>query len=169
MRKTLLMIAITAFSGAAKGQSDQQAINDQVWKPFTKAIMAQDVETFIQLHSKEVMRVERNSKQVMNYEQYQDGMEKSWPGWKRSIATNKETYVFELRFLERVSNGEQAFEVGYFKNETINAKGEKHLSFGQFHVALRKESGVWKILVDSDSNNNRSITEQMFLAAQPME
>jgi ketosteroid isomerase-like protein len=158
MRKTLLMFIISAVSCAAKGQSDQQAINDQVWKPFTKAIMAQDVETFIQLHSKEVIRVERDSKQVMNYEQYKDGMEKSWPGWKRSIATNKETYVFELRFLERVSNG-----------ETINEKGEKRMSFGQFHVALRKENGVWKILVDSDSANNNSITETMFLAAKPLE
>lgn len=115
------------------------------------------------------MRVERDNKQVLNYEQYKSDLQKSWPAWKQSIEVEKTKYSFELRFLERASNGNQAFEVGYFKNEMINAKGEKHLSFGQFHVALRKENGLWKILVDSDSNNKRSITEEMFLAAKPMD
>lgn len=169
MRKLLISaFALVIFIGA-HSQTDQQAINAQVWKPFVQAIMAQDVETFIQLHSKDLIRVERDSKQVMNYDQYKTGMEKSWPGWKRSIARDGGTYTFELRFTERIANGEQAFEIGYFKNETVNAKGEKQLSFGQFHVALRKEAGVWKILVDSDSDNNRSITEAMFLSAKSME
>lgn len=170
MMRKILILAILILSGvASNAQSDEPAINTQVWKPFTEAIMKQDVETFIQLHSKDVIRVERDSKQVMNYEQYKAAMEKSWPGWKRSMARDGLTYTFELRFLERVSNGAQAFEVGYFKNETVNTKGEKELSFGQFHVALRKENGVWKILADADSDNNRSITEAMFLSAKPME
>lgn len=169
IRKILLVAIITLINVAAHAQTDQQTIDIQVWKPFTKAIMTQDVETFIQLHSKDVIRVERDSKQVFNYDQYKAAMEKSWPGWKRSMARDGLTYTFELRFLERISNGEQTFEVGYFKNETVNAKGEKQLSFGQFHVALRKENGTWKILVDSDSDNNRSITEAMFLSAKPME
>jgi hypothetical protein len=131
--------------------------------------MSQDIEGFIQLHSREVMRVERDSKHILNYDQYKSDMEKSWPAWKQSIHVEKTKYTFELRFLERASNGHQAFEVGYFKNETVNATGEKRTSYGQFHVALRKENGVWKILVDSDSNNNRTITEEMFHAAKPME
>jgi len=115
------------------------------------------------------MRVERDTKKILNYDQYKTDMEKSWPGWKEFLAKNKSKYTFELRFLERCSNGNQAFEVGYFKNESTTALGEKRAYYGQFHVALRKENGIWKILVDSDSNNDNSITETMFQAAKPME
>jgi len=160
----LLLISLFAF-----GQPSVQEINEQVWKPFTQAIMNQDVEKFISLHSKDLVRAERDGKHVLNYDQYKIRMEEGWPKWKESNKKSNVQYTFELRFLERISNETQAFEVGYFKNETVNPNGEKRVSFGQFHVALRKENGVWKILVDSDSNNGRTITEEMFLAAKPIE
>jgi ketosteroid isomerase-like protein len=169
IRKNLLSIFLLLISVVAIAQNAEKEINEQVWKPFTQAIMTQDMESFITLHSKDVMRVERDHKQVLNYDTYKSDLAKSWPAWKQSIAVEKTKYTFELRFLERISKGDQAFEVGYFKNEMVNTKGEKHISYGQFHVALRKESSVWKILVDSDSKNNRSITEEMFQAAKPME
>lgn len=169
IRKNLFSLLFILISIAAVSQNTEREINERVWKPFTKAIMTQDIEGFIQLHSKEVMRVERDTKKILNYDQYKTDMEKSWPGWKESLAKNKSKYTFELRFLERCSNGNQAFEVGYFKNESTTASGEKRAYYGQFHVALRKENGIWKILVDSDSNNDNSITETMFQAANPME
>jgi ketosteroid isomerase-like protein len=168
MKNLLVFIAAMVFTTGFAQQSEKE-INEQVWKPFTQAIMTQDVNRFISLHSKDLVRAERNDKKVMTYDQYKADMEQGWPQWKESIKKNNAQYVFELRFLERISNETQAFEVGYFKNESINAKGEKRVSYGQFHVALRKENGVWKILVDSDSNNGRTITEEMFNAAKPME
>lgn len=151
------------------GQNAEKEINEQVWKPFTQAIMAHDVELFISLHSKDLIRAERDGRRVLSYDQYKIRMEQGWPKRKESNKTNTIQYTFELRFLERISNENQAFEVGYFKNESVNASGEKRIGYGQFHVALRKENGVWKILVDSDSNNGKTITEEMFNAAAPIE
>lgn len=159
----LLFISLGGFS-----QDAVKEINEQVWKPFTEAIMNQDVAKFISLHSKDLVRAERNGKKVLSYDQYKTGMEKNWPQWKESNRKDNVQYTFELRFLERISNETQAYEVGYFKNLTIKG-GEKRESYGQFHVALRKENGVWKILVDSDSNNGKTITEEMFLAAKALE
>ena len=167
--KGILAILLICSVFPTHGQSSEKEINDQVWKPFTKAIMTQDVELFLAVHSKDIVRAERDGKRVLNYEQYKVGMVEGWPKWKESNKKNNVQYTFELRFLERISNGTEAFEVGYFKNESINPAGEKKVSYGQFHVALRKESGVWKILVDSDSNNGKSITEEMFQAAKPIE
>lgn len=147
----------------------EKEINEQVWKPFTQAIITQDVEKFVAVHSKDLVRAERDGKRVLTYDQYKARMEQGWPAWKESNKKNNTQYTFELRFLERISNETQAFEVGYFKNESITASGEKRVSYGQFHVALRKENGVWKILVDSDSNNGKTITEEMFQAAKPIE
>lgn len=168
MKKNLLpvflLICVAGYSQDAVGK-----INEQVWIPFTRAIMTQNIEQFISLHSKDLVRAERDGKRVLSYEQYKASLEKSWPAWKESNTKDGVQYTFELRFLERIANENQAFEVGYFKNESVNAAGEKRIGYGQFHVALRKENGVWKILVDSDSNNGRAITEEMFQAAKPME
>jgi hypothetical protein len=166
--KNLLPILVLV-SNICFGQNAEKEINEQVWKPFTKAIMTHDVGLFISLHSTDLLRAERDAKRVLNYEQYKTGMEQGWPQWKESNKKNNIQYTFELRFLERISNENQAFEVGYFKNESVNSTGEKRIGYGQFHVALRKENGIWKILVDSDSNNGKTITEEMFLAAKPME
>lgn len=164
----LFSLAFLLFSLSALAQNDQADINSHVWKPFTKTIMTQDVAGFIAVHSKDVVRVELTDNQVQNYTEYQAVIEKSWPGWRESIQKNNTQYTFELRFLQRISNGAQAYEVGYFKNESVTA-GQKRVSYGKFHVELRKESGIWKILVDSDTNEGGTITEKMFLKAKPLE
>jgi hypothetical protein len=105
---------------------------------------------------------------VLGYDDYKAGMMDSWPKWKESNTTNNAKYTFELRFTERIASGGQAYEVGYFKNEAITGD-EKRVSYGMFHVTLRKENGTWKILVDSDSNEGRTITEEKFQAAKPLE
>lgn len=151
-----------------RAQTDQQQIDEQVWKPFTNAIMTQDVSGFVTLHSKDLVRAEINQKKIMNREEYQKGMETNWPAWKQSMEKNKTKYSFELRFTERLSNGNTAYEVGYFKNEMTNPNGTVTKSYGKFHVVLRKENGTWKVLVDSDSNEGGTITDEMFLAAKPI-
>ncbi len=153
----------------AFGQHDQKEINDQVWKPFTQALLDRDAKTFISVHSADVIRVERNGKKIIGMEAYKKNMEESWPARKSSNAANQVKQTFELRFTERISNGTLAYEVGYFKNEAIYPSGEKRSSYGEFHVTLRKENGFWKILVDSDSNKGGTITEAMFQAASSME
>jgi ketosteroid isomerase-like protein len=166
--KRLVAIALAMISfHVALCQTDQADIDIQVWKPFTKAIMNQDVNAFVAVHSKDLVRAERNQKKVMGLDEYRKGMETGWPGWKESIQKSKTTYTFELRFTERISNGSVAYEVGYFKNESIGPNG-KRVSYGKFQVALRKEEGIWKILVDSDSNEGGTITEEMFQAAKPI-
>jgi ketosteroid isomerase-like protein len=165
----LVSLALFVFASLiTSAQQDQTDINNQVWKPFTRAIMKQDVAGFIAVHSKDVLRAELNDNKVLDYSTYLTGMEKSWPGWKEYNQKNNVQYTFELRFLQRISNGNLAYETGYFKNESIT-NGQKRVSYGKFQVALRKENGVWKILVDSDTNEGGTITEEMFQKAKPLE
>jgi ketosteroid isomerase-like protein len=168
MKNISTIVFVLLTFGVSAQTNNQQDIDQQVWKPFVKAIMERDVDTFISLHSKDLIRAERDGTRVLNYDQYKKSME-GWSARKETNKANNAKHIFELRFLERISNETQAFEVGYFKNETISATGEKRAGYGQFHVALRKENGLWKILVDSDSNNGRTITEEMFQAAKPIE
>ncbi len=167
--KSIILLFLWCVSIGSHAQTDQQIIDAQVWKPFTKAIINQDVATFVSVHSKDLIRAERDGKRVLDLNAYQKGMEVGWPAWKESIKKENQKYSFELRFLERISNGNMAYEVGYFKNEVVTTAGEKQISFGKFQVALRKENGVWKILVDSDSSDEGVITNEIFLAAEPIQ
>ena len=169
LMKKLYSLVFTLSLFTATAQGVEKEINEQVWRPFTRAIMSQDVATFASVHSNDLVRAERNSKKVLGLSEYRETMEKSWPRWKERNSKDRLTYVFELRFTERIHNSDLAYEVGYFKNETTNPAGQKEVHYGKFQVALRKESGKWKILVDSDSNEGETITEKDFLAAKPME
>lgn len=164
-----LSLLLSLFMITTGYSQEQKEINEQVWKPFTKAIMTQDYEAFIRLHAHDVMRVERDSKKIFNYDTYLANMKASWPGWKKQMTEKRESYVFELRFTERLATATQAFEVGYFKNEITTPDGKKMVSYGKFQVALRKDQGVWKIVVDSDTSEGEAITNATFLAAQALE
>jgi hypothetical protein len=63
---------------------------------------------------------------------------------------------------------DKAFEVGYYKTTSTNTvTGEKRTGFGKFHVLLRKENGVWKILMDADAYEKTD--EDVFLTGKSME
>jgi hypothetical protein len=149
----------------ANAQDFQKEINAQVWKPFIETFNNYDADNFLALHSKNVVRSSRDSKQILNWNQYhkeqRDGDTRSKQnGYKR---------LLELRFTERIANADQAIDVGIYKTTSINSKGESRSFYGKFLVVLLKEKGTWKILVDTDSSEGNSITEKQFLEAQPLE
>lgn len=160
-----LLIILLSASVAGYSQDAQKQINDQVWKPFITTFSNYDTKGFMAVHSRDLVRAPRDSKNVLNFEQYKKQYEE---GDKRSVQ-QKTKRTIELRFLERMSNENQAFEVGIYKTTVINAQGESKSFYGKFHVVLRKENGTWKILVDSDSSEEGTIGEKEFEAARPLE
>lgn len=164
MNKSALIL-LSFFSITVSGQEVQDDINNQVWKPFIQAYNTFDVEGFMNLHSKDVIRAPRDSKQIFGFNEYATRMEKSATQNKMHKGTRK----IELRFIERIANTSYAYEIGIFKVESIDANGHSKFFYGKFHVVLRKEDDQWKIVVDSDSSEGSTIGEDEFLAAQPIE
>lgn len=154
-----------AFAVSAFSQTVQQEINEQVWKPFIKAFNEQDTQGFLAVHSKDVVRSPRDSKQVFGYDDYLQQQS----GWDESEKKSNVKRTLELRFTERIASIDKALEVGIYKTTVIRSNGVAQSFYGRFHVVLRKEDGIWKILVDTDSSENHSISEKDFLAAQAME
>jgi ketosteroid isomerase-like protein len=148
-----------------KGQSFQAEINTQVWKPFIQTYNTRDTDGFMAVHSKDVVRSPRDSKKLLNWDEYYqlqrqgDNQEKN-AGDKRQL---------ELRFTERIANNSLAVEVGVYKVTVKNKEGTHRAFYGRFHVVLRKENNIWKILVDTDSSEENTIDEQDFRNAQPLE
>jgi ketosteroid isomerase-like protein len=146
-------------------QSAQKEINEQVWKPFIKSYNDYKADDFLALHSKDVIRSARDSKKVWNWDQYLQSQ--SEDDKRELLAKSKRT--LSLRFTERLNNATQALDVGIFQVVYQLSDGRRESYYGRFHVALRKENGHWKILVDTDSTEDGKIGERDFLAASPME
>ena len=166
MRQTLIGASLLIFStcyGFSQTDSIQKQINEQVWKPFIRSFNNRDDAGFKAVHSKDVIRVVQDDGAVYGYNEYfrevPDSTKAKWATWKRNI---------ELHFLQRIASIDKAFEVGYYKTTSINAStGEKRTGYGKFHVLLRKENGVWKILMDVDEKAGTN--EAIFQAAKPIE
>lgn len=160
------IILFTLLSaGVAAAQDLQKEINEQVWKPFIAGFTNGDTELFMSVHSKDVIRSPRDAKSVSNWDEYYQSM-------KRGNESRKSRNVrseIELRFTERIAKGDQGIDVGIYKTTSIDASGNRRSFYGRFHVALRKESGTWKILVDTDSSEGNTIAEKDFESAKPME
>ena len=164
MKRTLVITIIIFSAILVAGQQKKtiQEINDQVWIPFIKSFGSGDDETFRSVHSKDIIRVMQDDNEIIGYDKYfkkvPDSIKAKWSEWKKSI---------ELRFTQRIAGDDKAFEVGYYKSTSTNVKtGEQRTGIGRFHVLLRKENGVWKILLDADTAEGAS--EENFSMAKPM-
>ena len=147
-----ILFLFPAYMFFAQSNKNTKEINEQVWLPFIKAFGSGDDDLFKSVHSKEVMRVMQHDGAILDYEQYfkkiPDSIKVKWGSWKKNI---------ELRFTQRIDSDNKAFEVGFYKTTSINSQtGELRKSFGRFHVLLRKENGVWKILMDADTGEGAS-------------
>ena len=151
---SLLCICCSCVS-FSQADSLQKQINEQVWKPFIKTFNNNDNEGFRKVHSPDLIRVMNDDNQVLGYEEYlapvPDSVKAKWGNWSHQI---------ELRFVQRIASNGKAFETGYYKTTAANADtGEKRVSYGKFHVLLRKEQGEWKILMDQDAKEDADETK----------
>jgi len=145
-------------------QDFQKEINEQVWKPFISAFNNQDARGFLSVHSKDVVRAVRDSKEILSWSEYLTQQEESN---KRTLEDGM-SVTLDLHFSERIANANTAIEVGIYRTTLTNKTGKSKSFYGRFHVVLRKENGIWKILVDTDSSEGNTIDAEEFDAAKPM-
>ena len=117
MRKVLFFIFFLLFAFQhvfAQQDALIKKINEQVWKPFIQSFNAGDDEAFKAVHSKDVIRVNRDGKEIYGYDRYfqkiPDSIKAKWSDWKKNI---------ELRFIQRIAGNDKAFEEGYYKTTKI--------------------------------------------------
>lgn len=160
MKYILSTVATLLFSIALTAQSGnlQREIDEQVWKPFIESFNQNNTEKFMSVHSKDVMRVTQDDKKMLNWNEYASSMRSGDEADKK----NNRKRSLELRFTNRIASGDKAFDIGYYKT-TYHLAGGDRSYYGRFHVALRKENGQWKILLDTDTG--KDVTAEHFNAA----
>jgi len=145
-------------------QNAHTEINSQVWKPFIKSFNENNTSTFMALHSKDAVRSPRDAKTIWNWDQY--NKEQAAGDLKDRRLRRKR--MLELHLTESIVKGDLAFDVGVYRTSYLLLDGKTENYYGRFHVVMRKEKGVWKILIDTDSSEGGTIGEKDFLAANAM-
>ena len=74
-----------------------------------------------------------------------------------------------MRFISYIAIDVTAYETGYFKSVTSHVNGKVRTQYSYFQIVLRKEKNTYRVLIDSDTNQRGSTTEEIFLRTQPLE
>lgn len=153
------------FLFALTSQGNSQTLNDikeinEVWNKFYEAFDDLDYTLMAEIHSKRLIRIS-GGKRITDYENYIDSYKIRFQKSKK----NKNTNNISLRFFERIRNDSIASERGIYKLIANKGKQNERTYYGQFHVILTKENGIWKILMDYDSNEANTIDEKDYAKA----
>jgi len=162
LRKFFISILfLAAFTSQSKAQSlnNLKEIN-KVWNQFYQAFDSLDFQPMADIHSKSLLRIS-GGKRILDYDSYIDGYKRQFKNAKEDNLTNN----ISLRFFERISNDSIASERGIYKLTRNKNKAKEQIYYGQFHVILKKENAIWKIVMDYDSNESNTIGEKEYLKA----
>jgi ketosteroid isomerase-like protein len=162
---TLILLYLITNSAIAQNTNHFRQINQDVWEAFYKAFDQLDHKYMVEIHDEDLIRIPAGQKIILDYQTYMDNYQKSFAAAKEENSTRS----IELRFFERIANDSVASERGIYKLTIDKESLDERNFYGQFHVLLIKENGVWKILMDYDSNENNTIDETVFKEAYAMD
>lgn len=158
LKKVLLpmFLLLTVSQVICQTQKNFGDINE-VWSKFYQAFDSLDYKLMAEIHSEELVRVS-GGEEILGYKDYIENYKRSF---KKSKA-NQVSSNISLRFFERLNNDTMASERGIYKLVRNKDKSDEKSYYGQFHVIFIKENGIWKILMDYDSNPGDKIGEKDF-------
>lgn len=161
MRKFIFCLLTSIVSQLVYSQSEQEAINKDVWLNFMQAYENKDASLFNQIHTDDVLRVSPDRNVMHIGQDYKDRNLETFNRWNERKIKQK----IEFSFLSRTQKSDWAYEVGIFKL-TRYGRANSQSYYGKFHVTLKKADGLWKIYIDSDTNENGTIGETDFLSGE---
>lgn len=166
MRKFSLLILLLSFtfSLAQDAETVQKEINQNLWKPFKAAFETIDGPALNALYGKQVLRITPNGIDTKN--KFKEDNLKRFEK-NRKTKTNIQ---LDFWFDSRHTNFDTSYEVGFYRMKLKNLDNVNTI-YGQFHIVLKKEDGVWKITQDWDTAtiNGNPITASDFEKQEPLQ
>ncbi len=145
-------------------ENEQEAINKDVWYNFMQAYQDLDASLFNQIHTEDVLRVTADNGRMLIGQEYKDQNLEVFNRWNAGKLKQK----IEFSFLSRAQKENWAYEIGIYKLTRYEGSNERSF-YGKFNVMLKKESGIWKIKIDSDTSEEGTIGEEDFLKGSKLE
>lgn len=161
MQKIIFSLVVIIIGQLASAQGEQEAINKDVWLNFMEAYENKDASLFNQIHTDDVLRISPDRNVMHIGQEYKDRNLETFNRWNERKIKQK----IEFSFLSRSQKSDWAYEVGVFKL-TRYGRDQPQTYYGKFYVTLKKVGGLWKIYIDSDTNENGTIGEADFLKGE---
>lgn len=136
------------------------AIDRDVWEPFTAAYPALDIDMIADACSADLIHAGGPARTVSTRDQHLA----AFGDFFDRVRAAGDALAIEFRFTERLLGEGVASERGVFRIDVRLADGSTRQSFGHFHVVLRREEGRWRIVTDYDAPG---ATAEEFAAATP--
>ena len=137
----------------------RKAIDHDVWLPFIDAYKNLDITKYLSLHTEDFIRATGGQNgSLRNKKEYSTSVQSQFTENKN----NKQNIAIAFSFFERNANETTASERGIYRYSITHDNGETQHFYGKFHVFLRKINGIWKIVVDYDSDEDGTIGEEDF-------
>ena len=154
----LLTLGISSIHAQGTDLRDiiEEQVNQDVWQPFKKSYEERDWKTFNSLHTDDVLRAHDRGIQIG--QEYKSAMRQYY----ESPSNRKAMIDFVME--RRTYKDDVGYEVGCYRVTYSEEGKEDRMSYGRFHVVLKKIDGQWKIAQDWDSNsfNGRPIGPEDF-------
>ncbi|OED48072.1 hypothetical protein AB832_00415 [Flavobacteriaceae bacterium (ex Bugula neritina AB1)] len=165
--KTILLILFISLVGiqSAKAQENEalhQKINKDMYENFSKAFKSFDYDLFASIHSSDMVRISGNGGEIKDGKKYLEGYQKRWK------KPTKKPALIDFRLFERIVSDSLVSDRGVYRVTYTKDKNQLTYSYGQFHVLLRLENDSWKIIIDYDSDENKTINEESYENAFPI-
>lgn len=137
-----------------------EAIDADVWRPFTAAYPALDAALALSTCSADYVHAGGSQPAAQGRSEYAQAFQAFFD----AVRTAGDAVEIEFRFTERLHGADVAFERGIFRIDVQPSDGEPRARYGRFAVFLRVEDGRWRILSDHDEPGG---TADEFAAATP--
>ena len=158
------ILVLTSVTLTAQSPMEiQKEIDQTVWTPFQKAFETLDAAALNATYAADVLRVTpggidtENTFKKENLERFKASKE------------NGVAIALDFWFDSRHTNAHTSYEVGFYRI-TATTKEGVNMSYGQFHIVLKKINGSWKITQDWDTTTigNKPITAAVFNTKKPL-
>lgn len=161
----LLWSHAAAFAQNSSATKWLEEINRDVWIPFLAGVAQNDDSLYVHVHSRDYIRVQAEGRLILSYATYVDDTR----AMMRQYAESGIGLSMQVRFEERIVNGQFASERGISKVVFAAEDGTARVYYGRFHTISRKEDGVWRILADYSPPASERVGEEEFTRAHEME
>jgi ketosteroid isomerase-like protein len=164
--KSTVLVFLCLLSVDVWAQQDRvfEQIDEQLWIPYIKAYNEFNTRAFMALHTPDVIRVKRESSQIMvgtayRKNEYRRNSISQSKDWERNL---------EIRFVDRLVEGAIAYEVGYYRVSLAKPGSSPQVLYGMFHTTLKRIDGEWKIYIDEDEVLD-GFSDCQFYKCQPLQ
>lgn len=150
IRRFAVLLTFSSFASILQAaglvELAQAEIDRTVWQPFQCAFENMDGNALNELYADRVLRVTpagidtQSAFKLFNETRFNESMR------------NGDRIELDFWLDSRATNSDTSYDVGFFRLGTTDINGATEYYYGQFHIVLRKQRGLWKIVQDWDTN-----------------